>query len=144
MRETKCMNGTGSKYGNHVREWRWTAGVAEHIWMVLETFQPWHGAVLCGRKRTDLETETLGEMNRNKCGRENQMERGGWIRRSEPDIHTRNPTLIVYDQFFICYTDRFMDLVYESQFCFPFCRPWLCNNYIAFLVYRGTEIQLMN
>ena len=48
------------------------------------------------------------------------MEKGGWIRHSEPDIHTRNPTLIVYDQFSICYTDQFMDLENESQFFFFF------------------------
>lgn len=29
--KTKCMNGTGSKYGTHVRVWRWTAGAAEYI-----------------------------------------------------------------------------------------------------------------
>lgn len=58
--KTKCMNGTGSKYGIHVRERRWTAGVAEYIWMVLKTFQSSHGAVLCRRRRTDLEAETLG------------------------------------------------------------------------------------
>lgn len=30
MSKTKCMNGSGSKYGIHVREWRWTVGVAEY------------------------------------------------------------------------------------------------------------------
>lgn len=56
------------------------------------------------------------EMNRIKCGgKKNQMgereRRGeGWIRRGEPDIHTPDPTLVVGDQFSICYTDRFTDL----------------------------------
>lgn len=36
-RKTKSMNGTGSKYGSHVRVRRRTAGVAKWIWMVLKS-----------------------------------------------------------------------------------------------------------
>lgn len=126
--KTKCMNGPGSKNGIHVRERRWRVGVAEYIWMVLKTSRPSHRAMLCRREEDRFRSRNTREMNRIKCGGQNQMEKGGWIRHSEPDIHTRNPTLIVYDQFSICYTDQFMDLENESQFFFFFFNwPWLCN-----------------
>lgn len=83
----------------------------------LKTSQSSLGAELCRRKRTDLEAVNTQEMNRNKCGgeRESDGERKDESD-SEPDIHTRNPTLIVSDQFSICYTDQFMDLGNESQY----------------------------
>lgn len=86
------MNGTGSKYSNHVREWRWTVGVVECICVVLKTFQSWHGTVLCRRRRTDLASERLRRWIELNAEWRIRWRGRGWIRRSEPDIHTRNPT----------------------------------------------------
>lgn len=102
------MNGNESKRGIGAREWRWTTAAAHCVWAALKTFQPRHAAVLCRRRRTDLEAETLGRWKELNV-EENHTERGGWIRLGEPDTGTRNPTLFVSILFSICSTDRFMD-----------------------------------
>lgn len=125
------MNGADSKNSIHVRVCRWTAGVAGYIWMALEKpSRSSRGAARLCKSRSDLEAAaTLGRWIELKRGGEDEMASRGWIRRAQPDAHTRKPTLIVCDQFSICYTDQLLDLaIRRVLFSSPPAMLGLCNN----------------
>lgn len=106
------MNGGDSKNSIHVRVCRWTAGVADYIWMALKKpLGLWRGAAWLCKSGSHLEAATLERWIEWK----NAEGRMGWRAEDEsdtrrPDAHTRKPTLIVCDQFSICLVDQSLDL----------------------------------
>lgn len=134
MSKTKCMNGTRSKYGYNARERRWTVGAAEYIWMVLQIFRPSRSDVLWRRRRTDLESETLGrwiELNAE----------GGirWKGEDESDAESQTFTLEIPHSLFminfpsVTLTDSWILEMKASNFLLWW--PWLCNKYILSSLY---------